>query len=134
MIYIYLDLFVSADLFLSFAPVTWFKFISSLQLPVNKLFWRKRRHADKSGLTQLIIQFTLLLILLFINNDSHTTLLIIVHKSLSSCNLKCEIDYIIPISSDGNQTLLRTRLCRTQVPFLQLVLRGLFLICPISLY
>lgn len=54
------------------------------------------------------------------NNDSHTTQLIIVCESLSSCNLKCEIGHIIPVSSAGNQTLLRTGLCRTQVPFLPL--------------
>lgn len=77
--------------------VTWFKFIGSLQIPVYKLFLKKKRHADKSASTQLII----------------------VCESPSSCNLKCEIGYIIPISSGVNQTLLKTGLCREQVPFLQ---------------
>lgn len=90
-----MDLFVSPDLFQSFVAVTWFKFISSLWVPVYKLLWRKRTHADKSGSTQLIL----------------------VCDSLCSCNLKCETGYIIPISSGGNQTLLRTGLCRIQVPF-----------------
>lgn len=57
----------------------------------------KKRHADKSGSTQLIT----------------------VWESLSSCTLKCGIGYIIPIPSGGNQTLLRTGLCRIQVLFLQ---------------
>lgn len=66
--------------------VTWFKFIGSLQISVYKLFLKKKRHADKSASTQLII----------------------VCESPSSCNLKCEIGYIIPVSSGVNQTLLKT--------------------------